>query len=135
MKRPAVVMTAIALAVLLVLALPAAASSPHPFRGDWKAIDGDGSNLSLSFVAQSRSGGRVFNIHGFDDSCTSCGGAPAGMEGVGVLDGENTINASFVWWTVPTGDPVLGLFDGSFTYDPDTNTVTDPDGIVYHRNP
>lgn len=100
------------------------------------ALDGnrrDGSQLTLSFHEQNKSGGRVYEIRGHDDVCSGCGGAPADMEGIGVLEDENTINASSVWWSVPTGDPVFYFLSGYFTYDPDTDTVTDPDGIVYQR--
>lgn len=132
MKRFVVISIALSIVLLLTAALPAG-SGYNPFRGNWKGIDVDGSNLSLSFDVEKRSGGRVFEIHGYDNICTGfCDGAPAKWECVGILEEENTINASCVVWKVPTGDPAF-FFNGFYTYDPNADTVTDPDGIVYTR--
>jgi hypothetical protein len=91
--------------------------------------------LSLSFVEERQSNGNIFEIHYYDDSCTGfCGGAPAKLEAIGILEGENTLNATGVVWKVPTGDPAF-FFNGFFMYDPDTDTITDPDGMIYHRSP
>ncbi len=135
MKRLTVLTLSIVLVLLLSVTLPVSATSNHAFRGHWTGIDLDGSNLALTFNEQSRSGGNVFDIQETDDMCTLCGGPPAKMIGVGYLAGANTLNASTVWWTVPTGNPVFPFPNVTYTYDPLTDTITDFSGVVFHRGP
>jgi hypothetical protein len=134
MKRTTLFAMVFALALSLLVALPAAAKHAHSFRGHWVGIDGDGSNLTLSFDEQNHSGGVVFNITGADDSafCYTGTCTRAKMEGIGIFDGGTIINASVVWWAPPTGENAA-LVNGTYTYDPANDSVTDIDGIVYYR--
>jgi hypothetical protein len=121
--------------LIAIAVLPAGASGRTPFRGDWRAVDYDGSNLRLKFVEEARSGGFVFHIEGYDDACFDCPGAPpAEMVGFGILQGDNTIDATTAWWVVPTGDTIWYFLNGPFTYDPVSDTVTDIQGVVYGRS-
>ncbi len=135
MKRFTILTFTITLALLLSAALPAAAASSRSFRGNWKGIDVDGSKLTLSFTGESRSGGLIFDIQGYDAMCSLCGGSPAKMTGIGAVQGVNAMNASTIWWSVPTATHVFYFPNQSFTYHPLTDTITDSTdpSVVYHR--
>jgi hypothetical protein len=138
MKRLLWISLFVALMLLLGLYAQAGASSPPGFQGNWKATDpADQSNLRLWIVAESRSGGQVFDIREFDDSCNGCGGQPAKAHGVGVLTDATHVDATIVWWSVDAGQVIFGPFDLAYDYDPTTDTVTESYGswsVVYHRD-
>ena len=134
MKRIKLSAVALSIALLLAAALPAAASSRHPFRGNWKGTDVfDGSNVVLWIVEESHSGGQVFGIRGTDDRTGQWCGKPAKMQALGVLEGENYIAVSMVWWCLPEGSNILYFLSDSLTYDPSTDTTTDGSGSIYYR--
>ena len=131
MKRFIVV--AVAIAMVLVLTAATNLAPQNPFHGHWTGTDGDGSKLTFTFDEQSRSGGRVYELKGTDDVCGACGGAPALMIGIGVLESENVIHSTEIWWGVPSGDPLFYFLEGNYTYDPGTDTITDGNGLVFER--
>jgi len=137
MNRSRLIAITLSATFLLAVALPAAASSRHPFRGNWKATDTfDQSNLTYRIVEVARSGGRVFDIDGHDDRTGPwCGGGPASMNAVGVLEGDNSMAVSLVWICLAPSHNVLYFLSDTLTYDPSTNTITDLAGDVFHRDP
>jgi len=134
MKRSTLIILALCAMLLVAAVVPAAASTRHPFRGVWRGVDvWDESNITLRFVEESRSGGQVFDIRGHDDRTGDwCGGA-AEVRAVGVLEDENVLAASIVWWCLPDGSNVVYFLPDHFSYDPSTDTLTTDDGSVYHR--
>jgi hypothetical protein len=134
MKRSVLIIVALCATLLLAAVVPAAASTRHPFRGVWRGIDAfDGSNIAVTFVEQSLSGGQVFDIHGRDDRTGVWCGGPAEMRAIGVLEGEVSMAVSLVWWCLPDGSSSFYFLPDHFTYDPSTDTMTTDDGSVYHR--
>jgi hypothetical protein len=57
------------------------------------------------------------------------------MKAVGVLEGENSIAVSMVWWCLPEGSNVLYFLSDTYIYDPFTDTITTNDGTIFHRTP
>jgi len=134
MKHFRLFAVALSIALLLAAAIPATASSRHPFRGNWKGTDTfDQSNMTLSIVEESRSGGQVFTIRGTDDRTGQWCGGPAKMQGLGVLDGDNSVALSLVWWCLPAGSTILYFLDDTLTYDPSTDTISDNSLTTFHR--
>jgi len=134
MKRSALIIVTLCATLLLAAVLPAAASSRHPFRGNWRGIDAwDGSNVTLQIVEESRSGGQVFDIRARDDRTGAWCGGPAEMTGIGVLQGENSVAVSMVWWCLPAGSNVLYFLSDTLTYHSSTDSITGDDGTIYQR--
>ena len=135
MKRYAILSFALSVAFLLATVLPAAATSKHPFRGNWKGLDTwDDSNITYRIVEEARSGGKVFEIRGTDDRTGGwCGGGPATLKAIGVLEEENYIVLSLVWTCLAADHNVLYFLSDTFTYDPSTDTITDSTGGIFHR--
>ncbi len=134
MKRPALVIVALCALLLLAAVVPAGASSRHPFRGVWRGIDTDGSNITLRFVEESRSGGNVYTVRGHDDRTGEWCGGPADAVAVAVTtEAENVLEASITWWCLPDGHSMFSFLQDHFTYDPSTDTMTTDDGTLYHR--
>src|SRR4030042_3158916 len=125
MKRFTIILV-VSVCLLLIAAYPRGGSaSSNPFSGNWRAIDdADGSNLKMRIVEEARSGGKVFNVHQTDDRTGPwCGGGPAEMNAVGVLQGENKIEAQLVWWCLDTSQNPLAFVPDTLTYDPTTGTI------------
>ena len=138
MKRSVMFAITLSLAVLLTAVVPAAAQHNHPFRGTWIATDGDGSNLTLQFLLQSHSDGKVFDARGSDDSafCSLGPCQAAQMTAVGALEGTDSVHISAIWWAKDTVDPLFYFVDETYNYDAESNTlVQQSDGIVFHRAP
>jgi hypothetical protein len=134
MKRSVLIIVALCATLLLVAVLPVAASTRNRFRGNWRGIDAfDGSNLRLQIVEESRSGGKVFELRASDDRTGQWCGGPAQMRAIGVLEGENSIAVSMVWWCLPAGSNVLYFYPDTYSYDLSTDTITSTDGTVYQR--
>jgi hypothetical protein len=121
-------------ALLLAAVLPAGATSKHPFRGNWKGLDWfDGSNITYQIVEEARTGGHVFEIRGTDDRTGGwCGGGPATLKAIGVLEADNYLVLSLVWNCL-ADNTILYFLSDTFTYDPATGTITDSGGGVFHR--
>jgi hypothetical protein len=98
------------------------------FAGRWTAIDGDGSNLSLSI--QGGGGGRhaVREV----DAASVCGGAPATVNGSGRADGDLLVVRATLACE-PGGNIFRQRIEISFTYDATSDTLTDNDGVVWNR--
>lgn len=135
MKRFSVILAFTAV-LLLAAAFPVTISGSHQFIGNWKGIDQfDGSNLTLWIVEEANSGGKVFEVRGRDDQTGQWCGGPARSEAVGVLERENSVAVSFVWWCLPDGSSVIPFVEDTLSYDPVTDTITINDGTVFHRTP
>jgi len=136
MRRFTIITVALSVALLFALALPAAASSRHPFHGNWKGTDiFDESNVTLWIVEETHSGGQVFEIRGHDDHTGEWCGGPARMEAIGVLEEETSMAVSKTWWCLPAGSNILYFLEDSLTYNPSADTITDSEGSIYHRTP
>jgi len=134
MKRSALIIATLCAMLLLAAVLPAAASSRHPFRGNWRGIDVDGSTISLWIVEESRSGGKVFEIRAHDDRTGEWCGGPANMRAIGVLETDTTIATSLVWWCLPSADSWFYFLPDVLTYDAATDTIFDTFGVTYTRS-
>jgi len=134
MKRSVLIIVALCVTLLFVAVLPVAASTSHPFRGNWRGIDAfDQSNITLQIVEVSRSGGQVLDIRVNDDRTGPWCGGPAEMRAIGVLEGDNSVAVSMVWWCLPAGSRVLYFYPDTLAYHPSTDTITSNDGTVYQR--
>ena len=134
----------IAAALLLAAVLPVSASSRHPFRGSWKGTDGyDQSTIFLKIVEESRSHGVIFEISARDDRtgnwCSTNGKAE--MSAIGVLQDDYSMAVMYLWRCLPPGDglfPEAGsgpaLEPDTYTYYPDSDTITDTWGTIYYRD-
>jgi hypothetical protein len=136
MKRSVVITTTIVILFLLGIALPAAAGDKSPLVGKWQAVDGDGSNITLTITQDKGSAGRVFNISGTDDAtgiwCSTRGAAE--MKGIGLLNEENILTTQLIWWCLPPGNGYwpwpdandnLSLYTCIFEYRPASDTIRD----------
>jgi hypothetical protein len=134
MKRYAWVPIVVSAALLLAAAVPAAASPAHPFRGNWKGIDLDGSSISLWIVEEARSGGKVFEVRAHDDRTGPWCGGPARMTAIGALTSDTTIEVSMIWWCLPSADSWWLFLPDVLTYDAATDTISDGSGVIYTRS-
>jgi hypothetical protein len=95
------------LCLALTLAMPAAAGPSDPFTGAWKAIDLDGSAMTLAISG----GGSTRHVVLVDVSCGSCD--PSGYPAVGVGTGavsNNTLHVSFRWHFAPGPGTTAGQY-------------------------
>jgi hypothetical protein len=123
MRRAMVLFAAALLLVSVVGSVPASAEPSDPFRGAWKAIDFDGSAMTLAISG----GGSTRHVSLFDVSCGGCD--PSGYPTVGVGFGQvvgGTLEATITWY----GRPGYGFegFETLFTLEGDgslTQTVPD----------
>ena len=136
MKLFRAIAVSLSVAILMIAAVAAEAKNKSPFQGRWAGIDGDGSNLTMSFRAQNTSNNTVFQVTGADDAAFCYLGPcqKAQMAAVGVLENGNAVHVQAVWWAENTVDPLAYFVDDSLTYDASTDTLTDNGGIVYHRS-
>ena len=96
------------LCLALTIAMPAAAGSSDPFTGAWKAIDLDGSAMTLAISG----GGSGRHVVLFDVSCGACD--PSGYPTVGVGTGvvtSNTLHATLTWHDAPGPGTAAGQYD------------------------
>jgi hypothetical protein len=121
------------LAALTILAAglaPAgAAAEASPFAGTWTSTDTDGSNQTMS-ISGSSSG--ALGVRYYDDVGTVCGGDPARFAGVGRVDGD-ILEADVLLVCIPGGN-VFGHITIEVTYEANTDTLSDPSGVVWTRN-
>ena len=117
-------------ATLLVLTAPMA-TAQDVFTGTWTSIDTDGSNQTIVIYGTGQRGRHAITY--FDDAATSaCGGAPARLQGSGVVEGDT------LFWSSPiicpgTGKgPVIGRVDLFLTHDETTDTLFDG-SVDWHR--
>ena len=118
-----------------VLASPAASSATtDPFAGGWESIDvADGSYQTLNVYGSGTGGRHGTRLH---DTVASqaCDSQPANVQGPGFVSGvEMTV---FFTVTCPGSGrgPTTGLVGPIvYTYEPDSDTMTDDSGTVWHR--
>ena len=135
MKRFVWVSLFISLGVALILlaAKPAAADNPRGFAGSWVGTDIDGSTVRWRIRTGTGSEGEAFILSGTDDFCSFCG-APARQEAVGLLGDPEFLEVSLIGWGLGSSVVAFGPEEGFFIYDPETDTLTDNFGAVYHRS-
>ena len=118
----------IALSILSIAALSAAPRSP--FKGVWRAIDVDGSNVQLVIAG----GGRgVYRLTWTDDSWSLCDGLPGIGKGKGFLDSAdpNILHTEWVITCTSLHESYNYQFDA--VYDPVTDTMVFQLGTVWSR--
>jgi hypothetical protein len=96
------------LCLALTIAVPAAARPADPFTGAWKAIDLDGSALTLAISG----GGSTRHVVLFDVSCGACD--PSGYPTVGVGTGvviSSTLYATLTWHDALGPGTAVGPWD------------------------
>jgi len=106
MRKLVWLVLSLALALTVLAAMPVAAEAngaKDPFTGAWKAIDGDGSAMTLAISG----GGAKRHITWFDQywNCQSCdppGYYPTVALGTGVVEGDE-IEAMLRWHDAPPG--------------------------------
>jgi hypothetical protein len=112
-------------ALLGVVAAPVAATAAgSPFTRSWSAVDVDGSVMTLTFVGT----GETRTVAYVDLRATTCGGDVYEFTGEGTIVG-NVIHVDGSGGCV--GDPA-GPFEGTWTYQPDSDTLWDG-WVSYHR--
>jgi hypothetical protein len=110
------------------------AATSDPFAGAWESNDsGDGSYQTLD-VYGSGTGGK----HGtrLNDTVASraCDSQPANVQGPGFVSGDEMVVFFTVTCPGSGKGPTTGLVGPAvFTYDPDSDTMTDDSGTVWHR--
>lgn len=121
--------------ILLLLMVSPALATPNPFIGRWYNTDFDGSHQSMTIGAGPIRHRMVY----FDDGATACspdGGItlyPARLLGWGTIDG-NFLNASLDMYCL--AGPMKGFWGSlnlQYVFDPASNTLTAPSGVVWHR--
>jgi hypothetical protein len=98
------------------------------FAGRWTAIDGDGSNLSISI----KGSGQRYAVREVDDAATVCGGVPASVSGSGRADGDVLV-VRVTLTCEPGGNIFRERIEISFAHDATSDTLTDNDGVVWTR--
>ena len=133
MKRIALIALLIAIGLLLVAALPGAASSAQGFAGRWVGEDTDGSRVRYALKEERGSEGRVFHVKFRDNRGSCCDDEPVKAHGAGVLVSTEELETSVVFWALGSSEAIFGPLTVNLIYDPDTDTVTDPTGVVFQR--
>ena len=115
---------------LSILSIAAVNFAPRtPFKGVWRAIDLDGSNVQLVIAG----GGRgVYRLNWTDDYWSICDGRPGIGKGLGVLDSSDPYILHTDWVITCTSlhESYDYQFDG--VYDPGTDTLDFQD-VVWSR--
>jgi hypothetical protein len=106
------------------------AAPQSPFKGLWRAVDVDGSNLQLVIAG---GGQGIYQLTWTDDYWTLCEGDPGIGLGVGTLDPNdpNIMHTDFVIRCTSRHEPYSYQFDA--VYDPGTDSLTFVLGIVWDR--
>ena len=125
MKSRRMYQIAIAIIVLSLLSISAASAAPRsPFKGLWRAIDQDGSNIQLSIAG----GGRgIFRLTWTDDYWSICGGNPGIGRGVGSLYSvfPNILHTDCVIRCTSLQEDHVYYFDAVYYAGTDTMTFQD----------
>lgn len=112
----------------LLMATPGAAAGG--FAGSWTATDTlDGSSMSLSVRG---GGGGHWAVREVDSAASVCGGVPAAVTGPGSLDG-NVLVVPSTLTCMPGGNILRERIALTFVYSSGNDTLTDNDGVVWHR--
>jgi hypothetical protein len=133
--RYGLIAVALVLAALAGAILAGGGGSPPstPFEGTWTAIDvPDGSTLNLYVGAGRTPTVRFEDLHATGDVCLNDEVKVFTADGVGVI-ARDRLEATF-----PNGGG-CGLqtvsIAGIYVYDPDADTLTDQDGVIWTRVP
>jgi len=114
------------LCLALTIAVPAAARPSDPFTGAWKAIDLDGSAMTLAISG----GGPTRHVVLFDVSCGSCD--PSGYPTVGLGTGDvigDALHVTLTWHDAPGPGTAVRPYDFTAV----DRTLTDGYGVQWVR--
>ena len=129
-KTLALICIAFAMAVSLQ-GTSAQAANSSPLLGTWISTDLDGSSQSMAING---GGSGHYAMFLYDDSATTaCGGAPARVIGNGSGDGDQ-LHMQAALTCQPGGNVFRIRLGLDFQYDPSTDTLSDLDGVVWHRS-
>lgn len=134
MATRSTIATVIGALLLGLSGLSAAAAPADPFVGLWKSVDTDGSDQTLTFSGpDDATRVRLFDQHATGGACDPAG--PATLEGTGEVSADGTtIVVTFDSLVCPQGEELLELpIAVTFVHDPETDTLTDDFGVVWHR--
>lgn len=103
--------------------------APNRFVGTWELV----AHGSLHTLEIRDAGDGTYALELFDEGAEVCDGLPATETGVGALatSTEMTVSARVI--TCSDGTVLTDIPPGSFTYDPETDTLYDSSGEVWHR--
>ena len=111
-------------ALLLAVAATPAAAAPMVVS-TWKAIDTDGSNLSLVVYSD----GWTYSL---DDDASICGGGMAKVYGPGTLDLLQNLTSAD-WVVSCASGPLLGPFHVTFVTTTPPRAMFDSLGVIWRR--
>jgi hypothetical protein len=113
-----------------VLVGAASAAGPGPFRGTWTSIDSDGST-QLLIVSSGATPAVTFQDF-YASACDRFGGPSTHWvsNGQGTVDGDLLIVA---FHKSGCGSFSIGAYEGFWLYQAGTDTLIDPDDIVWTR--
>jgi hypothetical protein len=118
-RRNTYVAIAVTIALCLLTISAASAAPKSPFKGLWRAIDLDDSNIQLSIAG----GGRgIYQLTWTDDYWSVCDGLPGIGRGVGQLDSgdPNLLHTDIVIRCTSQHESIERQFDAVYHADTDT---------------
>jgi hypothetical protein len=99
------------------------------FQGSWESIDTvDGSYQTLDIHGR----GPHLSVHYVDYAASVCGGARATVSGSGEQD-QDVLFANATVTCNPGGNFIRHRIQLAWKYDAGTDTLSDPDGVTWHR--
>ncbi len=135
MKRGIRTSVAVICALVLAAVLVAGASAKKdPFIGKWHSTDVDGSYQTLEIGGGP---GNTYHFRYHDDAATLCGLGPGDVilyaaTAKGILEADgNFLSGNRAIYCLENPPVFLGDFGIDLTYDPLTDTMTEPGPIVW----
>ncbi len=137
-KHSRLILVSVSMLFVLALMVSPALAAPNPFIGAWYSTDTD---LSYQTLTIGGGPGGSFHVRYFDYGASVCGPGPGGetpyftadARGVLTEDGNDLHGALQVYcqYSPPMALPYQSQF--AYTYDSNTDTLTDIWGVVWYR--
>lgn len=109
--------------------VPADETTPSPFVGTWELF----AHGSLHTLEIRDVGDGTYEMELFDAAATVCDGTPATVTGVGTLAGSSEMTVISQVITCEDGTVLTDVPPATYAYDPETDTLFDSSGEVWHR--
>jgi hypothetical protein len=129
-KRKYQIIIVLIIALTLITISTASAAPKSPFKGVWRAVDLDGSNIQLSIAG---GGQGIFHLIWTDDYWGICEGDPGLGKGVGELDENDPYILHTDWIIKCTSRHESYPYQFDAEYDPITDKLTFQLGVVWDR--